>query len=203
MTHQIRAEKDGGAPTIFEEYKNNKLPAEEKTPNRIFQVALMIMGAGAGTPSYVLDIATYYILADPAIHARLKAELAVVWPDPSSPAPEVAALENIQYFRGCVKEALRLALGPMARLQRVNPYEEMSFREWVIPRGTPIGMTHRFIHHNADIFPDPLAFKPERWMQGEKSKQLEKYLVTFSRGSRQCLAIPYVHDRARETLTLG
>ncbi|KAI0124105.1 cytochrome P450 [Xylariales sp. AK1849] len=194
MAHEIRHEKDEGSPpTIFEEYKTNKLPPEEKSPNRIFQVALMVMGAGAGTPSYVLDIATYYILADPAIRDRVKADLASVWPNADTPAPEVAVLEGLPFLRGCIKEALRLALGPMARLQRLNPHEEMRFREWIIPKGTPIGMTHRFIHHNPDIYPDPFEFRPERWMQGDKSRELERYLVTFSRGSRQCLAIPLAY----------
>ena len=183
-------EKGNGKPTIFEEYKNNRLPSEEKTPNRIFQVALMILGAGAGTPSYVLDTATYHILANSKMHARIKHDLEEVWPDATAKAPDVSTLENLPYLRACVKEALRMALGPMARLQRVNHYEVMHFREWEIPKGTPIGMTHRFIHHNKLIFPDPLTFDPERWLQGEKSRQLEKYLVTFSKGSRQCLAIP-------------
>jgi len=143
MTHQIRSEKDGGPPTIFEEYKNNK-PPQDETPTRIFQVVLMIIGAGAGSPSYVMDVATYHILADPAIHARIKADMAKVWPDPNSPTPEVSVLETMPFLRGCVKEALRLALGPMARLQRLNPYEEMRFHEWVILKGTPIGMAHRY-----------------------------------------------------------
>ncbi|KAB5583157.1 cytochrome P450 [Coniochaeta sp. 2T2.1] len=182
MSHKIRSDTDRSPPTIFDEYKDNRLPPEEKTPNRIFQVALMPLGAGAGTPSYVLDIATYYILADPAISQRVKAELVCVWPDPADPAPDVSVLEDLPFLRGCVKEALRLALGPMARLQ------DMKYGEWTIPRGTPVGMTHRFIHHDPAIYPDPFEFKPGRWMQGDESKKLEKYLVTL-RGSRQCLAI--------------
>ena len=190
MNHQTTDQKGNGKPTIFEEYKNNKLPSEEKTPDRIFQVALMILGAGAGTPSYVLDTATFHLLTNTQIHARIKHDLEEVWPDASTEVPAVTTLENVPYLRACVKEALRMALGPMARLQRVNPYEPMRFREWEIPKGTPIGMTHRFIHHNDQIFPDPLRFDPERWLQGERSKRLERYLVTFSKGSRQCLAIP-------------
>ncbi|KAL8738593.1 MAG: hypothetical protein Q9181_000644 [Wetmoreana brouardii] len=200
MSHEIQDEKGNRKPTIFEEYKENKLPAEEKTPNRIFQVALMLLGAGAGTPSYVLDTATYHILADPEMHARLKHDLEEVWPDRTAKAPDVSTLEELPYLRACVKEALRLALGPMARLQRLNPYETMRYGEWEIPKGTPIGMTHRFIHHNAEIFPDPFKFDPERWLQGEKSKQLEKYLVTFSKGSRQCLAIPLAYTELYLTL---
>lgn len=43
-----------------------------------------------------------------------------------------------------------------------------------------------FVHHDASIFPEPDAFKPERW-QNEQAKELEKYLVPFSKGTRMCL----------------
>ena len=43
-----------------------------------------------------------------------------------------------------------------------------------------------FVHHDPAIFPDPDVFKPERW-QGEQAKELNKYLVPFSKGPRMCL----------------
>ena len=51
------------------------------------------------------------------------------------------------------------------------------------------------MHYNAAIFPSPLAFKPERWLNddndGDDDKlnksQLEKYLVPFGKGTRSCL----------------
>jgi hypothetical protein len=53
-------------------------------------------------------------------------------------------------------------------------------------------MTSIFMHHNEDIFPNSQSFIPERWMDPEQRKKLEKYLVAFSKGSRQCIGIPYV-----------
>lgn len=87
----------------------------------------------------------------------------------------------------------------------------MKYNDWVIPPGVcdpcrfpsdslvdyrpqvPVGMTGLFIHHNEDIFPDSQSFIPERWMDPTQRKALEKYLVAFSKGSRQCIGIPYVH----------
>lgn len=48
-------------------------------------------------------------------------------------------------------------------------------------------MTHPLIHHNEQISSDPLKFDPERWLQGEKSRQLEKYLVTFPKAPSNVL----------------
>ncbi|KAF8148449.1 hypothetical protein B0H34DRAFT_668585, partial [Crassisporium funariophilum] len=40
---------------------------------------------------------------------------------------------------------------------------------------------------NANIFPDPLVFNPDWWLKSS-SADLTNYLVSFSRGSRMCLA---------------
>jgi cytochrome P450 len=47
-------------------------------------------------------------------------------------------------------------------------------------------MSSSLIHTNAHVFPSPLEFRPERWLD---NKGLEKYLVSFSKGSRQCVGI--------------
>jgi cytochrome P450 len=66
--------------------------------------------------------------------------------------------------------------------------EDMQFNEWTIPRGMLVGMSQPMIHFNERIFPNPWTFDPERWLKGEVSKNLEKYLVSFSRGARECIA---------------
>ena len=37
---------------------------------------------------------------------------------------------------------------------------------------------------NPDIFPDPMEFKPEPWVENPR---LDKYLLSFSKGSRICV----------------
>lgn len=50
-------------------------------------------------------------------------------------------------------------------------------------------MTSVFMHHNEKIFPDSYSFVPERWMDLEKRKKLETYMVAFTKGSRQCIGM--------------
>lgn len=47
------------------------------------------------------------------------------------------------------------------------------------------------LHKNPDVFPEPMSFRPERWLKDD-SAELEKYLVSFSKGPRSCLGIKYV-----------
>ena len=43
------------------------------------------------------------------------------------------------------------------------------------------------------VFPEPTVFRPERWLEAENAGQrLDKYLVSFGRGTRQCLGKKYV-----------
>ena len=44
-------------------------------------------------------------------------------------------------------------------------------------------MTSVHIHDDPSLFPQPRSFRPERWIENPKMK---KYLIPFSRGSRQC-----------------
>jgi cytochrome P450 len=55
-----------------------------------------------------------------------------------------------------------------------------------IPEGGIVGISHIFIHDNPEIFEDPKTFKPERWM-GDKGKELNHWLLAFSKGSRDCI----------------
>jgi cytochrome P450 len=43
-----------------------------------------------------------------------------------------------------------------------------------------------FKHRDETIFPDPDNFIPERWLN-DMSRDLEKWLMAFSKGLRSCL----------------
>lgn len=47
-------------------------------------------------------------------------------------------------------------------------------------------MSAGLMHLDDRIFPAPLEFQPDRWLI---NKTLDKYLVSFSKGSRQCVGI--------------
>lgn len=110
----------------------------------------------------------------------------------------------------------RFSYGVSSRLQRSHPSEIMKFHDWEIPPKviypilviccgysqtsninpfqTPVGMTSVHIHHNEEIFPESYKFKPERWLENrpERAPPLDRYLVAFSKGSRQCIGMKYV-----------
>jgi len=43
---------------------------------------------------------------------------------------------------------------------------------------------------NPNIFPEPKMFRPERWIEAaENGERLDKYMVVFNKGSRNCLGM--------------
>jgi cytochrome P450 len=110
-------------------------------------------------------------------------------PHPSK-SVALATLEQLPYLTACVQEGLRLSCGVSSRLQRICPDEDLVFndgeKDWFSPRGTPTSMTGMLVHYDPKIFPAPTTFRPERWLEDPR---LDKYLVPFSRGSRQCVGM--------------
>lgn len=105
-------------------------------------------------------------------------------------------LEQRPYLWAVIHEALRLMPGISHRSARIAREEDLVYTSedgethWLIPRGTPIGMTSVIQHSNEGLFPSPKEFIAERWLldNGRHNYALEKHLMSFSRGSRTCLA---------------
>ena len=149
--------------------------------------------------SLVLALGTYYIIADKEVLAKVTAELTEAMPDPSTKC-SVTNLEKLAYFNACIFETLRISYGVGHRLQRICPDQDLKYKDIIIPAGTPVSMTSILIHNDPILFPDPKSFMPERWLPLEtKGVRLQKYMVAFSRGSRQCLGM----HLARAELYLG
>lgn len=46
------------------------------------------------------------------------------------------------------------------------------------------------LNSHPDVFPHPHVYRPERWIEAKaRGEYLDKYLVTFTKGSRACLGI--------------
>jgi cytochrome P450 len=59
---------------------------------------------------------------------------------------------------------------------RLGPY--------AVPAETPVLMSILLVHHREDLYPEPFAFRPERWL-GRKPGTYE--WIPFGGGIRRCL----------------
>jgi hypothetical protein len=139
---------------------------------------------------------------------KLRDEILTATENPSQ-LPTLATLENLPYLNATITETLRHTYGVVSRLPRIHVDETVRLKsqvlsssekgggeevDYVVPPNYPISMTSVHIHMNPTLFPNPQAFEPERWLdgQGRRRRDLDKYILSFSKGSRQCLGIKCV-----------
>lgn len=175
----------------------SNLAPEEKAPLRLAEEVQTVIGAGLVTTAWALTVAIYYLLENPPILEKLRAELFTAVPDLSAPdAFSYQKLEKLQYLHGCVREGIRLSYGVSCRMPRLID-TPVAYGDWIIPPDTPISMTILDVQFNETLYPKPYNFVPERWFNNPKApnnESLEKYWVAFGKGPRNCLGIKYVYQ---------
>jgi cytochrome P450 len=66
-----------------------------------------------------------------------------------------------------------------------------------VPAGATLGTSITLMHRRADLYPDPLAFRPERFIDGKP----ETYTwIPFGGGVRRCLGAAFAGFEMRQVL---
>ncbi|KAI1873310.1 uncharacterized protein JN550_003563 [Neoarthrinium moseri] len=194
-------ENPGSSKSVMiEALGDPRIPAEERSLKRLVDEGQVIIFAGTETSSRALATGMFYLLDNKSIIDKVRAELAQLAhiPDEKLTMPQ---LEPLPYLTGVVKESIRLSYGPITRLPRVFTHETLQYKDYAIPPGTPVSQSTYFVHTNPKIFEDPFTFNPDRWVEAAKQGfPLERYLTSFTKGSRQCLGIGLAHAELYLTL---
>lgn len=203
-----KADQDAGIvrerPTVFGSLLDSDMPEHEKSLVRLTDEASAVLGAGTETTSWTVSVITYHLLTKPEILRKLTKELNTVVKD-AKKLPTWTVLEKLPYLGAVIQEGLRLSYGVSARTSRVPTEENLIYQgEWtpkgskgpvsvgyVIPKGYAIGMSSSISHHDESVWPDSYSFIPERWLDEnmERKKELERCMLSFSKGSRACLGM--------------
>jgi cytochrome P450 len=68
-----------------------------------------------------------------------------------------------------------------------------------VPAGTPVALSMLLLHHREDLYPEPLAFRPERWIE-HKPGTYE--WIPFGGGTRRCLGAALAMAEQRVVLRM-
>ncbi|KAM0705953.1 hypothetical protein Q7P35_007313 [Cladosporium inversicolor] len=191
---------DTGRSTIFTSLlSNDDKPEGFQVPTtlELKDEAYSVLVAAADTTGNAMTVAAFNAIYNPEIYRKLVTELEDRFPDRTSQLPFVE-LERLPYLTAVVKEGLRLSFGVVGRLPRVVPQFPTSFgtsfHGHFLPSGTIVGMSSWMMHRDLEVFPDPMKFDPERWLQStEQTQRLNHNMVPFGRGSRQCVGMPLAY----------
>ena len=108
---------------------------------------------------------------------------------------ELAAGEGDEYLRATISESLRLR--PVIPLAGRRLATELSVGDLTLPAGTDVTPAIWLAHTRADVYPEPFAFKPERFL----SEPPDTYAwVPFGGGVRRCLGAAFAEFEMRVVL---
>jgi cytochrome P450 len=150
------------------------------TDAEIRDEAITLMLAGHETTAQALTWTWRLLAANPAVEAALHEELSRVL---GGRPPQVADVDRLPYTTAVFREALRL-YPPVWALARIAtaPYR---LGEHAVPEGGTVIMSQWVVHRDPRNFRAPLAFRPERWLDGAQPPAGAYF--PFAAGPRICI----------------
>jgi hypothetical protein len=62
------------------------------------------------------------------------------------------------------------------------------YKSYSFPEGTSVGISAWQLHQEESIFPNPLSFDPERWLEPNVTDDMLNNFFAFGKGTRACIA---------------
>ncbi|MCP4191182.1 MAG: cytochrome P450 [Planctomycetaceae bacterium] len=178
-------EKDGDA---LDHLLNSQGPDGKPISDEAIRAdMLLLLMAGHGTTSTSLGWALLLILQHPKVLARIQSELA--------DRADFTQAEGFKYLDATIMETLRMR--PVAPLIFRRLLAPMEIAGYSLPKGVTLAPCAQLLHQREDVYQDPTAFKPERFLEG--SVDHSKWL-TFGGGFRRCLAAKFAQYEMRVVL---
>jgi cytochrome P450 len=108
---------------------------------------------------------------------------------------EVRSGDGEEYVDGVIRETLRLR--PVIPFVGRRLSEPQTVGEWDLPAGARVAPSIHLMHRRPDIYPDPVAFRPERWLGVRPNPYT---FLPFGGGIRRCLGASFAETEMRAVL---
>ncbi|ROW18107.1 hypothetical protein VPNG_00185 [Cytospora leucostoma] len=191
---KTRMAQDKHAQTDLFSFIADAMSAQPDTLNggAMWTEAAFFMSAGGDTVATLMSAAFFYLSRSPECYKRLAHEVRSTFPSGRDirAGPQLA---GCAYLRACIDESLRMSPPSGSvhwREQDPTTTQPLVVDGRVIPRGTLVAVSPYALQHNEAYFPDPYAFRPERWLDvpgnEEACRKAHGALGAFSTGPRGC-----------------
>nr|AKH03504.1 cytochrome P450 3037B1 [Paracyclopina nana] len=146
--------------------------------------AMDLFAAGSETTATTLSWAVLYMILYPDVQAKVYKEISEVLGDRE---PTLEDRSSLPYTDACIMEIQRLgSIAPMAVPHRA--LKDVEVKGYRIPKDTLVFSVLYHILRDPDYWPDPNAFKPERFLTPDGSQVIkEERFIPFGVGKRYCL----------------
>lgn len=144
------------------------------------------IAAGSDTTATAMRAVVYHLLRDRRVYDKLCAEVRSNLTTPVS----FSSANSISYLEACIREAMRLHPSVGMILGRTVPADGVNICGHKLGAGTEVGINPWVIQRDPEIFPDPNAFIPERWLvessDAENLKRMNRAFFAFGHGAHTC-----------------
>jgi cytochrome P450 len=154
----------------------------QMTDRQLRDEAITLFLAGHETTASTLSWTWWLLAQNPAVEAKLHAELDAVLGDR---APSLDDLPGLAYTGHVITESLRLypAAWGLARLV----VEDHEIAGYPVTKGMGVAMAQWVVHRDPRWYDAPEGFRPERW-ENDLLKRLPRFAYfPFGGGPRQCI----------------
>ncbi len=157
-------------------------PAYLASDRQIHDELVTMLFTGSENPKNALLWALWLIAGEPAVKARMFAEIDAVLGDRPIAHGDVGRLA---YTRQVFHEAVRLYPPGYAFGRRTT--EPIQLGQTRIPAGCEILVSPYLLHCRAEVFPDPERFDPARFAPENEARIPRTAFLPFGAGARACI----------------
>lgn len=182
---ELKERRGPGAGTPRDDVLSLLLAARDEhgqamTDDELRDELMTLLFAGHETTATALAWALDLVLHDDRVHRRLVAS---------------ATQGESDYADAVIKEVHRLRpTVPNVVRQLTEPFQ---VGRWHLPAGTVVSPAIYLVHRRADLYPDPHAFRPERFLDGRTPSYT---WLPFGGGVRRCIGASFATLEMQEVL---
>jgi cytochrome P450 len=160
---------------------------------------MTLLFAGHDTTTSTVSFMFYELARHPAIAARLQAEQDAHLRD-GRPSPAQLVSGELAELEMVLDETLRKY--PPAWVGPRRSIEPFEFEGHTVPGRAFVNYSSWASHHLPDVFPEPQAFRPERFAPEARAALPKGAYVPFGGGSRTCIGMRFGQLEVRAIATL-
>lgn len=169
----------------------------QMTPEQLRDEAMTIFLAGHETTANALAWTIYLLSQHPEVEERLGAEVDAAL---GGRPPGVDDLDRLPYTAAVIRESLRLY--PPAWLLGRRSAEPFELGGHTFPAGQDVFTSPWVMHRDPRFWEDPLAFRPERWLDGLERRLPRFAYFPFGGGPRVCIGSRFAEMEAALVLAI-
>ncbi|MFJ7073699.1 cytochrome P450 [Streptomyces sp. NPDC098781] len=151
------------------------------TDEQVCNEVLTLILAGQENTATIMAWVLYELARHPDIEAKVLDELDTVLGDRPVTFADTGQLPLLDRV---IKEVLRLHVTGFLLTRRT--LTETKLGAWTLPAGTNLAYCQHALHRDPDLYPDPLRFDPDRWLDGA-TKPPPGALLPWGAGKHRCI----------------